>query len=109
MKMTVIRDLALIAIALVLVSPGHAGADSWEDSDASHDRARRAVSGGEIIPIAQLMSEISRQIPGDVVAVELEHEDVGWVYELKVLASDGRLHEVYVDAHSGRVVPEGDD
>jgi uncharacterized membrane protein YkoI len=110
MTKTAVRYVTLFAmLALVPLAPELAAADDWEDSNTSHDRARRAVSGGEIIPIEQLISGISRQLPGDIVAVELEREDIGWVYELKILASDGRLHEVYVDAYSGRVVLEGDD
>jgi len=80
------------------------------DHDHDHDRARAALGRGEVRPLAQILQAVSAAIPGDVVEVELEREQGAWVYELKVIAPDGRLLEVLVDAATATLLAdEGDD
>ena len=81
----------------------------WEDDDQAYDRARRAVDRGEALPIAKLLEGLQTQVPGEVVGVEFEREHGRWVYEFKVIDTRGRLLEVYVDAHTGKVVSMEDD
>ena len=84
-------------------------ANKWEDDDHSYDRARRAVDRGEILPMAQLLTHLHRQLPGEVVAVELEYEHGTWVYEFKVIDTRGRLIELYLDAGTGAVLAVEED
>jgi uncharacterized membrane protein YkoI len=48
-------------------------------------------------------------LPGKVIEVELEVEDGVLVYDLKILAKDGRLVEVEVDAATSKVLKVEDD
>jgi uncharacterized membrane protein YkoI len=43
-------------------------------------------------------------VPGEVVEVELEREHGQWVYELKIIAPDGRMLEVLMDAATAIVI-----
>ena len=76
----------------------------WEDDDHVYDRARRAVDRGEILPMAQLLTRLKTQVPGEVVGVELEREHGTWVYEFKIVDAEGRLIEVYLDARTATVL-----
>ncbi len=76
----------------------------WEDDDHAYDRARRAVDRGESLPIAELLERLKTQVSGEVVGVEFEREHGKWVYEFKIIDTSGRLVEVYVDAHTGKVL-----
>ena len=80
------------------------GARAWEDDDDSHDRARRASEGGEILTMTEILKRIRPQAPGRVLDTELEREDGRWIYEIKLLDAKGRLYEVEIDAHSGELL-----
>lgn len=77
----------------------------WEDEDHAYDRARRAVSRGEILSIAQLLEQLRARFPGEVVGVEFEDEHGYAVYEFKIVDETGRLREVHVNAQTGEVLP----
>jgi len=91
-------------IALLL-----AGAAVADPLDHDHDRARAALGRGEVRPLAQILETVTAEIPGEVVEVELEREHGAWVYELKVIAPDGHVLEVLVDAASGALLEHEED
>ena len=80
------------------------GRQTWEDDDDSHDRARRASEGGEILTMTEILKRIRPQAPGRVLDTELERDDGRWIYEIKLLDAKGRLYEVEIDAHSGELL-----
>lgn len=76
----------------------------WSDGDQDHDRARRAIEQGEILPLAEIFARARARFPGRVLETELDREHGLWVYELKILDPQGRLFEVSVDARSGDIL-----
>lgn len=72
--------------------------------ERDHDRARAALQAGEVMPLQNLLEQVQRSHPGEVLEVELEHEDGRWVYELKLLRTGGRLVRLDVDAKTARVL-----
>ena len=77
--------------------------------DDDHDFAKRALEQGRALPLADIISKISPQVPGKVIEVELDDEDGTLVYDLKVLSPQGRLQEIEVDAATGRILKIEDD
>ncbi|WP_462330020.1 PepSY domain-containing protein [Thiohalocapsa halophila] len=71
-----------------------------------HDRARAALERGEVQPLAEILASVTARVPGEVVEVELEREDGTWVYELKIIAPDGRVLEVLANAATGRLLKQ---
>jgi uncharacterized membrane protein YkoI len=99
----------VVGVLAALAGPGKsAWADrygrEWEDEGQPYDRARRALSRGEILPIAQLLEQVQARFPGEVVGVEFEDEHGHAVYEFKIVDESGRLREVYVNAQTGEVL-----
>ncbi len=90
-------------IAACLLALAAVGAQA-DGPHRDHDRARDALARGEIRPIAEILASAAATVPGDVVEVELEREGGAWVYELKVLAEDGRRLEVLLDAATATVI-----
>ena len=76
--------------------------------DHDQERARRALEAGEILPLDAILAEVHQRYPGTVVELELTPEDGRWVYEVEVLAADGRLLKLRIDAKSKQVL-QGDD
>lgn len=77
---------------------------AWAGDHGDHDRARAAVEAGEIQPLPVLLEQLQRSHPGQVLALELEREEGRWIYEVKLLQTDGRLVKLEVDARTGQVI-----
>lgn len=74
-----------------------------EAGDDRHD-VQRALAIGEVVPLQQLFERIRRDFGGRVLKVELEqenHEDnLRWIYEAKILTTNGHVLELYYDAQA---------
>jgi len=88
-----------IFLAFALALPSHA------DDLRDHDRARRALEAGEILPLRTVLETLARDTPGQVMEVELERKGERWVYEIKLLRAGGSLVKLRVDARDGTIIP----
>ena len=69
-----------------------------------HERARAALEAGEIRPLAELLAEVERRYQGRVIEADLERDDGYWLYEFKILPSNGRMFVVEIDAATGALL-----
>lgn len=92
-------SLLVLALALVLALPA---AQAGEPGD--HDRARRALEAGEILPLKTVLERVGIDTPGQVMEVEMERRHARWVYEIKILRPGGRLVKLVVDASDGAII-----
>jgi uncharacterized membrane protein YkoI len=92
--------MSLLALLLVVLLAVCAPPASARDRDRDQDRARNALLQGEIRPLSAVLKTVRDKVPGEIIEIELDREDTGWVYEVKVLTSNGRRKKVDVDAHS---------
>jgi uncharacterized membrane protein YkoI len=94
-----------LAVTSCLVASHVVLAGSSELRDrGDHDRARLAFQQGEIRSLNALMAELRSDLAGEVIEVELRNNRGTYFYKFKVLAPDGRLGELSVDAASGKIV-----
>ena len=89
---------------LLLLSACIGIAPAQADSRQDHEVARRALEAGEILSLRQVLARIEREYRGEVLEVELEHEDGRWIYEVKMLRRDGSIIKLLVDARDGKVL-----
>jgi uncharacterized membrane protein YkoI len=96
----------MLVFTLMLTSGVRLHAD-----DLDQNEARRAVERGELRPLAEILASVREEFGGKVLDVELEREDSGaFVYEIELLADDGRVLELEYDGRSGqRLSLEQDD
>lgn len=94
------RRTLIVALTFTLLGMGpvHAG----DDSD--HDRARKAVAAGEVLPLRVIVNRVERDHPGQIMEVELERKGDAWIYEIKLLRSGGELVRLKIDARDGKVL-----
>lgn len=90
------KKAALILAALLLAAP------AWADGD--HDRARRAVEEGRILPLKEILARADKDHPGQLIEAELEDERGRIFYELKILGADGRIMKLVYDAQTGELL-----
>lgn len=56
-----------------------------------------------MLPLADILNRVRRQIGGDIAGIEVAGEHGRWHYQLRVIDRTGRMLEVKVDAHSGAI------
>jgi uncharacterized membrane protein YkoI len=75
-----------------------------------HDQIRGALQRGEVLPLVKILAIAQKNVPGDVLEVELETKRGGaLIYEIKVLTESGRVREIKIDARTGAVLTIEDD
>ena len=102
---------AALSAALLLALLGAGAGQAADEHD--HDRARRALESGEILPLRTILERVERDYPGQIMEVELEREDARWIYEIKLLRTGGALVKIEIDARDGALLgikgPKGKD
>lgn len=78
-------------------------------ADDDHERARRALEHGKVLPLRSLLTQLERQYGGEVVKVDFEDDDGGYVYEIRLVRPQGQVLELEVDAVTGRVLDVEED
>ena len=102
-----VAPLALVAVAALLPATSvMAAKDSHKDD---HVEARELLRRGEILPLDHILDIAQGRVAGDVIEVELEREDEGWEYKVKVLTPTGLVRKVTMNARNGAVVKIKDD
>jgi uncharacterized membrane protein YkoI len=85
-----------------------AGTGVVRAGEEDHERARKALEAGEVLPLNTILERVERVYPGQVMDVELErdHENRSerWIYKVKVLRTGGALVKLKVDARDGTVL-----
>lgn len=90
--------IVALTCTLLGIGPVHAR----DDSD--HDRARKAVAAGEVLPLRVIVDRVERDHPGQIMEVELERKGNAWLYEIKLLRSGGELVKLKIDASTGKML-----
>ncbi len=93
--------VCLLACLFWSLAAATARASDRED----HERARQAVQAGQVLPLRTVLERLERAQPGQVMEVELERENGRWIYEVKLLQTDGRLVKLKLDAQTAAVLP----
>jgi uncharacterized membrane protein YkoI len=92
---------AFLAAALIIGAAAPASA-------SDHDRARRAVEEGRILPLKEILARARSAYPGQVIEAELEDEGGMVVYEIKILTTDGRVMKLNYNAATGELLKTRD-
>ena len=73
---------------------------------ADHDRARDAVTAGQVRPLGNIMRQVNRRYPGRLLDAQLAQRGRNgrWIYNIKILNKRGAVQALKVDAKSGRVL-----
>lgn len=69
-----------------------------------HDEIKQLRETGAILPMEQVMASAESVQPGQPVEAELEREGGAYRYEISILAVDGTVHKLYLDAATGDVI-----
>jgi len=73
---------------------------SWAD----HDEAIALSKTGGVVPIAQLIEQVSARYPGHLLEAEFEKDGHRYLYEIEWVEETGRVRELWFDARTGMPV-----
>jgi uncharacterized membrane protein YkoI len=105
MRAAVAQRFGIAALAAVMLLPASARADEATVSACLNQRERRVViENGTVIRLATAIHVAKRRMPGSVVRARLCQGTGGLVYVLTVLAHNGRVARLTVDAVKGTLV-----
>lgn len=92
------RMRASLLLLCFLLSVTSASAQQLSARD--YERVRAAVARGEMVPLADILTDAQRLVPGAVLEVELEDGK----YEVEILGDDGVIRELEYDARTGELL-----
>ena len=80
---------------------GRGGDD--DDDDHDEDDARRAVSGGEALPLRDALAKLRKTHSGRVIDADLKTSNGRLIYRFKVVEDRGVVRTVEMDARTGKL------
>jgi uncharacterized membrane protein YkoI len=99
------RKLFIIAIAATFAGLIGAPSDAAEASAClSRDKRREVIAAGQVVSLATAIRTSRTKVSGEVVKARLCQSPKGLVYLLTVLARDGKVARLTIDAQSGKLV-----
>lgn len=110
--MSCIERVGILAVILLTIASAraegpvrtpHASAQPVLACLKHHER-QTAMQSGKVIHLATAMRVAKKRMPGAVVRARLCRDKDGFVYVLTVLARDGKVARLTVDAGKGTVV-----
>ncbi len=104
-----VAALFALAFALAPARAEEAGRAPHAGTEIAHaclnqKERRTLVENGSVLSLAAAMHAVRSHVPGTLVRVRLCHRPEGLVYLLTVLAHDGKVMRVAVDASKGTLV-----
>jgi uncharacterized membrane protein YkoI len=91
----------LLVLAAVLLAAARPASGAEPEQCLSAEQQRAAIASQKAVPVARVLHDARSRQDGDVLRVQLCERD-GLRYVLTVLARDGKVHRVTVDAATGR-------
>jgi uncharacterized membrane protein YkoI len=97
--------LALIlAVTMLAAVPAQAHDHDRDDHERDHDRVRRSVLAGEILPLSTILDRVERDFGGELIEAEMESYHGRPVYEIKLIGGAGRMRKLLYDAADGTLL-----
>jgi uncharacterized membrane protein YkoI len=99
--MGLFTSFAFAFLLMLLTVPGLRAAGREEC--LSKQQQRVAIAGHEAVPLSAAMEAARERVPGEVLRARLCREEKGLTYLLTVLARDGKVIRVAIDAGNGKI------
>lgn len=95
--------LALSSACLGLALWGTALPAAHADRN-DHELARQALQQGKVLPLRTVLDKVEQEYPGQVVELEFETEYGEFVYDIRLLQTDGTVLKIKMNAVDGKVI-----
>jgi uncharacterized membrane protein YkoI len=99
----VAASLAANGFAQPPAGPNSLGQD-WRPQQ---NEVRQGVDGGRLVPLAQVITQLSQRMGGRLLDSGLEYQAGKPIYRIRWMTRDGRRVDLLVDATTGGIVSGG--
>lgn len=93
-----------LAAALMMAMPASPGAAADNLRCLSPQERRAVIAAKKAMPLARAMRAVGKRVPGETVRAELCEANSRLVYQLTILARNGRVTRATVDAVTGQLL-----
>ena len=72
-----------------------------------HEKAIKAVNEGEILPLNEILKNITKNFNGRVISINLKDNEkglFGWVYDIMIIDNKNNVKQLRVDAGTSTVL-----
>tara|TARA_B100001063_G_C16665214_1_gene503243 strand:- start:648 stop:977 length:330 start_codon:yes stop_codon:yes gene_type:complete len=74
--------------------------------DYDHDKARKLVQSGDILPLETILENLKKRSSGHILEVEMERKKGRFIYEIELVDDQGVVKEFVFDASNGKLLKE---
>ena len=96
--------MRLLIIFLTLTGLTGLPGESTVRADADPEQIRAATESGQIRPLTEILNIVSKEVPGKVLAVQVDNDGSPWLYRIKVRGQEGNVKLVTVNAETGEIM-----
>ncbi|MFG6137864.1 MULTISPECIES: PepSY domain-containing protein [Halomonas] len=98
------RLAGALAASLLVAALGGPMIGAQGDDDEQWQALHEAVHSGRIVPLTEVLDWLEARYRGQVLEIELDHEDGERRYEIEMLGPQGQVVEFEFDAEDGRLM-----
>lgn len=95
--------MRLLIIFLTLTGLTGLPGESTVRAEADPEQIRAATESGQIRPLTEILNIVSKEVPGKVLAVQVDNDGSPWLYRIKVRGQEGNVKLVTVNAETGEI------
>ena len=81
--------------------------DIYSETINDHEKAIKAVNEGEILPLNEILTNITKNFDGRVISINLKDNEkglFGWVYDIMMIDVNNKVKQIRVDAGTSTVL-----
>jgi len=107
--LTVLAGVAIAAslAASVCAQPGAGPNSLGQDWRPQQNEVRQGVNGGQLVPLAQVIEQLTQRMGGRQLDSGLEYQNGKPIYRIRWMTRDGRRIDLLIDATTGGVLSGG--
>ena len=79
----------------------------YSETINDHEKAIKAVNEGEILPLNEILTNITKNFNGRVISINLKDNEkglFGWVYDIMMIDVNNKVKQIRVDAGTSTVL-----
>ena len=79
----------------------------YSETINDHEKAIKAVNEGEILPLNEILTNITKNFNGRVISINLKDNEkglFGWVYDIMIIDNNNNVKQLRVDVGTSTVL-----
>jgi uncharacterized membrane protein YkoI len=96
--------IIMICCPMVISAEVFTDEGSYILAEVDINEIRNLRRSGQLVSLESLIVQVRNDYPGEIIEIELDDEDDGYIYEVEIIGEDGSEPELKIDASTGEVL-----